>query len=115
MDGEDKYSVIALDRYHPENNPAGHYPSLTTRSASNNFINSTFWLQNASFFRLKDAELSYTFDFLKAGVKKLRLFVRGTNLFVISADGHLDPETVNAGVTTYPLYKTITGGASITF
>lgn len=115
MDGEDKYSVIALDRYHPENNPAGHYPSLTTRSAANNFVNSTFWLQNASFFRLKDAELSYTFDFLKAGVKKLRLFVRGTNLFVISADGHLDPETVNAGVTTYPLYKTITGGASITF
>ena len=115
MDGEDKYSVIALDRYHPENNPAGHYPSLTTRAASNNFMNSTFWLQNASFFRLKDAELSYTFDFLKAGVKKLRLFVRGTNLFVISADGHLDPETVNAGVTTYPLYKTITGGASITF
>lgn len=115
MDGEDKYSVIALERYHPENNPSGKYPSLTTRSAASNFVNSTFWLQNASFFRLKDAELSYTFDFLKAGVKKLRLFVRGTNLFVISADGHLDPETVNAGVSTYPLYKTITGGASITF
>ncbi|MGM9789620.1 MAG: SusC/RagA family TonB-linked outer membrane protein [Candidatus Cryptobacteroides sp.] len=115
IDGEDKYSVIALERYHPENNPDGKYPSLTTRSAANNFVNSTFWLQNASFFRLKDAELSYTFDFLKAGVKKLRLFVRGTNLFVISADGHLDPETVNAGVSTYTLYKTITGGASITF
>lgn len=115
IDGEDKYSVIALERYHPENNPDGKYPSLTTRSAANNFVNSTFWLQNASFFRLKDAELSYTFDFLKAGVKKLRLFVRGTNLFVISADGHLDPETVNAGVSTYPLYKTITGGALITF
>ena len=115
MDGEDKYSVISLERYHPENNPSGKYPSLTTRSAASNFVNSTFWLQNASFFRLKDAELSYTFDFLKAGVKKLRLFVRGTNLFVISADGHLDPETVNAGVSTYPLYKTITGGASITF
>jgi len=115
IDGEDKYSVIAKDRYHSVNNPNGTYPSLTTRNASNNFVNSTFWLTNSSFFRLKNVEASYTFSFLKSGIKKLKLFARGTNLFVISSDSHLDPETANAGISTYPLYKTITGGLTITF
>ena len=112
---EDKYSVVVRDRFHPENNPDGTYPALSTRSASNNFVNSTFWLENASFFRLKNAELSYTFTFPDFGIKKLRIFARGTNLFVLSDAKYLDPETVNAGVTTYPLFRTITGGLSITF
>ena len=114
-DMEDKYSVVVRDRFHPENNPDGTYPALSTRSASNNFVNSTFWLENASFFRLKNAELSYTFTFPDFGIKKLRIFARGTNLFVLSDAKYLDPETVNAGVTTYPLFRTITGGLSITF
>lgn len=111
--GEDKYSTISMDRYHSENNPDGKYPRLTTTDGSNNFVNSTFWLQDASFFRLKTVELSYTFPKLGRVCKNLKLFLRGTNLFSIDAEEYLDPEIPGAGLTNFPLYRTFTGGLSI--
>ena len=36
--GEGKYSKLALDRYHPANNPTGSYPRLTTTAGENNFL-----------------------------------------------------------------------------
>lgn len=117
MRGEDKYSVVALDRFHPENNPEGNYPRLTTTQGDNNFIGSTFWIQDASFFRLKNVELSYTIANKRANslIKKIKVFGRGTNLFVLSSEKNLDPEVMNAGVTNYPVYRTITGGVTLTF
>ncbi len=112
--GEDKYSAVVLDRYHPVNNPTGTYPRLTTTQGSNNFINSTFWLQDASFFRLKNVELSYTFRVMRT-LRQLRLYVRGTNLLALSKEKNLDPELLNAGVTNYPNYTTVTGGLTVTF
>ena len=115
--GEEKYSVIALERYHPENNPEGTYPRLTTLTGENNAVPSTFWIENGSYFRLKNMELSYTFTFRKNNsvVKSLKLFGRGTNLFVISKIKELDPENLTAGIANYPLYRTFTGGVSINF
>lgn len=117
MNGEDKYSVVALNRYHPENNPDGWYPRLTTTEGDNNFVGSTFWIQDASFFRLKNVELSYTISSKRANsiIKKIKLYGRGTNLFVLSSEKNLDPEVMNAGVTNYPVYRTFTGGVTLTF
>ncbi len=115
--GLDGYSTLALDRYHPVNNPTGTQPRLTTTDGANNFRNSTFWAEDASFFRLKNVELSYTLT-NKSGKglgKNYKFFVRGTNLFVLSAVKDLDPEMLNGGVTNYPAYRTVTGGVSITF
>ncbi len=115
--GEGKYSKLALDRYHPENNPEGSYPRLTTTAGLNNFRNSSFWIENTSFFRMKNVELSYTFNHFSAGsaVKKVKVFARGANLFVISSVKDLDPELLDAGVTNYPMTRTFTGGVSFVF
>lgn len=115
--GQDKYSVEVLDRYHPTENPNGSYPRLTTTEGTNNFVNSSFWIQDGSFFRLKNVELSYKFGLESKGYycKNVKLFARATNLFVISSEKNLDPEVMNAGVTNYPLYTTVTGGISVTF
>lgn len=113
--GEGKYSILAMDRWHPVHNPEGAQPALTTTAGTNNFVNSTFWLQDGAFFRLKDAELSYTFTFTQAWCKHFKLFARGNNLLVLSAIKDLDPETKNAGVTQYPYYTTLTGGLTLTF
>ena len=113
--GSGKYSVQTLDRYHPVNNPTGTYPALTTTNGDNNFIRSSFWVRDASFFRLKNVEMSYTFSMKNFALKKIKLFARGTNLCVLSSFKELDPETPNAGVTSYPYYATVTGGLSITF
>lgn len=116
--GENGYSVLALDRYHPVNNPTGSYPRLTTSEADDNsYRNSQYWYANASFFRLKNVELSYTFEDRRgtAFYKSLKVFLRGTNLFVLSPMKDLDPERLVAGVENYPTYRSLTGGVSITF
>ncbi|MAZ27640.1 MAG: SusC/RagA family protein [Cytophagaceae bacterium] len=112
--GERKYSVQALDRYHPKNNPQGTYPALTTTNGNNDFRNSTYWLQDASFFRLKNVELSYTLP-AKSVAKSYKFHVRGTNLFVISKNKDLDPEVNNAGIANYPVFRTVTGGVTVNF
>jgi len=86
ISGENKYSVKVLDYYDATNNPAGKYPSLTTTAGSNNLMNSDLWMENTSFFRLKNVELSYTiFDKSASSLtKSVKIFARGTNLFVFS-------------------------------
>jgi hypothetical protein len=48
---------------------------------------------------------------LKTGIT---LFVRGNNLITFSEMKDLDPENPDAGVTTYPLYRTWAFGISLT-
>lgn len=115
--GEDKYSALTMERYHAVNNPDGSYPRLSTTTGTNNFVYSSFWLKNGTFFRLKNVELYYSMDykFIKPIANELKFFIRGANLFVLSNIKELDPELINAGVTNYPVYMTITGGIAIKF
>ncbi len=114
--GEGKYSVIAANRYHPVNNPNGTYPALSTTSGANNFRNSDFWIQDASFFRLKNVELSYSIPTSESSVvKAYRIYARGTNLLVATENSFLDPEGLDAGVNNYPIFSTITAGLSVNF
>ena len=80
-------------------------------------ICSSFWLGNGSYFRLKNVELSYTITNKKenALAKKIKIFGRGTNLFSLSEEKKLDPELINAGINNYPVYRTLTGGVTVTF
>jgi len=82
-----------------------------------NEVYSSFWLKNTSFFRMKNVELSYTFNQFSPSsvVKKMKVFARGANLFVLSSVKDLDPELLNAGVTNYPVTRTFTGGVSFVF
>ncbi len=115
--GVDAYSELALDRYHPTNNPNGSQPRLTTKDGGNNYLASTFWAENGSFFRLRNIELSYTLDARRIHLPGTdwKLFVRGANLLTLSAVKDLDPECLNAGVTNYPMMRTFTAGLAVTF
>jgi hypothetical protein len=113
---EDKYSAITLDRYHPTNNPNGTYPRLTTTDGANNFRNSTFWIESGDFFRIKNAELSYTINNEQTDVvRKVKFFARGSNLLLLTKNRIFDPEAKNAGLTNYPVLMNITGGVSLSF
>lgn len=52
---------------------------------------SDHWLENASFLRLDNITLSYTFKNIK-GLRNLELYLTGDNLFVITPYRGLDPE-----------------------
>ncbi|PID59458.1 MAG: SusC/RagA family TonB-linked outer membrane protein [Ignavibacteriae bacterium] len=81
----------------PENKST-ELPRLTTASHGYNHPNkrpSTFWLQDASFFRLKNIQLGYTFtqDFIKNyGFESIRLYVNANNILTITEFEGLDPE-----------------------
>lgn len=78
---------------------------------------STWWLRDASFVRLKSVELGYTFpkNWIKnIGLENARLYINGNNLFTIDGMDICDPE-LTSGITSYPLQRTITMGANITF
>ena len=116
-----------LDNWTPDN-PGAKYPRLSYTSDLNKKP-STFWMADASYCRLKNLQLSYTFP--SSVTKALRIhglmvYANATNLFTISNyyDGY-DPETAyqggSQGATTgsignnYPLVSTYTFGVEIKF
>lgn len=97
-------------------NIGGDYPRLAYVKATNNFQASDFWLRDGGFFKIQNVELGYNVRFRsRSAVKGLRIFLRGANLCTISGIKDVDPENVNAGVSTYPLYRTFTAGFKFTF
>ena len=93
------------------------YPAISTAQTVSHTTND-FFIQNRSFLRLKNIELGYTLPerFLsKVGVKALRVYVSGQNLFVWDnlRITHLDPEQNNS--YGYPITKNVSLGVNINF
>lgn len=93
------------------------YPAISTGQTVNHTQND-FFIQNRSFLRLKNIELGYTLPgrFLsKVGVKALRVYVSGQNLFVWDnlRITHIDPEQDNS--YGYPITRNVTLGVNINF
>lgn len=110
--GDNNYSEYVL------NNVGGDYPRLTYYKVNNNFQMSDFWLMKGTYFKIQNVELAYTLRlpfFESMGLQKMRIFARGANLLTISGVKDVDPESVNSGVTTYPLNRTFTAGFNLTF
>lgn len=85
-----------IDRWTP-NNPDASYPRLTIGTASvNNNANSTFWLANAAYARLKNAQIGYTLPeslTRRAKIQKVRVYLTGQNLLTVtSMTSGFDPE-----------------------
>ncbi len=86
---------------------------------------SDYWLQNASYLRLDNATLAYTFKQMKS-IQSLRVYVTGTNLFTITPYNGLDPEVtigdnsqayIDGNVNTvgfYPRSRSVIVGVNIT-
>ncbi len=110
--GDNNYSNFVKD------NIDGAYPRLTYYKVNNNFVSSDFWLTKGGYFKIQNIELAYTIPANKLQLIRsqgLRFFVRGANLLTLSKVKEVDPESINSGVTLYPLYKTFTGGIKLTF
>ncbi|GAB6119481.1 SusC/RagA family TonB-linked outer membrane protein [Dysgonomonas termitidis] len=112
--GNRKYSNVLKDGL-PNGNP---HPVLRAEYSNNNFKTSDYWVVDGSFFKLRNVELGYTLPHIttsKFGINNLKFFARGANLFTISKIKDLDPESLSAGVSNFPLCMTLTGGLSFSF
>ena len=100
---------IAEDYWSKENqNPNAKYPRLTKYNNNNNMQSSTYWLRNAAFLKLKNAEVGYNF-------KWGRVYMSGTNLLTFSPFKLWDPEMGGGKGMAYPTQRTFNLGVQITF
>jgi hypothetical protein len=85
VDGNNKYSEIVLDRWTPTTQETATYPRLTTSSATNNFRNSSFWIENNNWLKLHTVQLNYHLPKINfAGIKEVGFYLRGNDLLHIS-------------------------------
>lgn len=106
------------DNYWTPENPGAKYPRAMGAKNTNNTQQSTFWLKNGNYVRLKNVELGYTIPTRlseKLSMRQLRVYVNGSNLITWDKlDGLFDPEEDN-GAIKYPLLRTFNAGLTVTF
>lgn len=112
------YSSWADNRWSPSN-PGGTYPRVDTRASSSvngGLYNNTFWLNNASFLRLKNIELGYNFStriLSSAKMQSLRVYLNAFNLFTITKVKDYDPEGNSGSGQFYPQQRIINIGVNV--
>ncbi|NEU09895.1 TonB-dependent receptor [Flavihumibacter sp. R14] len=92
--------------------------------SSSGAVNS-YYVENASYFRLRNLQLGYTLPVSVSGKFKatnMRFYLQGTNLFTITKYSGLDPDIISTDdraasidVGSYPTVRQFLLGASITF
>jgi len=112
------YSSWANNAWSPTN-PNGSYPKVSDRTSnavSGGSFPSTFWLNDASFLRLKNAQLGYTLPSSAISalhISALRLYVSAFNLFTFSKVKDYDPEGTSGSAQFYPQQKIINVGVNV--
>ncbi len=101
-------------------NPNAQYPRAFNSNDIRNSTYADFWLMDASFIRLKSAELSYTIPaglFSKLGISDVKVYASGFNLFSIDKmkKFNRDPETDNTTGVNYPQSRIYKFGLNIGF
>lgn len=130
--GEANFNSYAIfnERWKSEAEPGnGNIPRADRLSGNhgNNNRPSSFQVEDGSFIRLRNMTLGYTIpseEILGASIKRLRLFVTGTNLFTKTDYLGYNPEVSNSPTSSltpgedygaYPLTKSLTMGLNLSF
>ncbi len=111
--------AVAADRWTPTNpRQDAVYPRLSYGGTNNNnYQPSTWWKRDISFLRLKNADFGYTLKngIKSLGVKRLRIYAMGYNVFTISKFKLWDPELGTDNGTRYPLTSNYSLGLTANF
>jgi hypothetical protein len=109
--------TIHLDRWTPENTDAS-YPRLAFQQTFNQRY-STFWLEDASYLRLKNIQIGYTLPSRfteRFRASRFRVYASADNLLTLSDFFYgYDPESPVGGADFYPQVKTFVMGLNINF
>ena len=119
----DGFHKDVVGNYWSESNPDpnARYPRLSNveYSNNNNTKTSSFWQRDASYIRLKNIEIGYTFPKVwtnKFHVQTLRLFASGINVLTFAKELRLyDPELGTTDGQKYPPTRVFNIGLNINF
>lgn len=120
------YSDLILGAWTP-NNPGAKLPRVVANDPNRNNRNSDYFIENASFFKLKNIQASYLLRnnlLRRVFVSGIRIYASVSNVFVFTKYKGLDPEVNTApsnnfsqGIDSnvYPLTRTFTFGFTANF
>lgn len=111
-------NVYANNHWSESNqNPYALWPRLSNTHIENNTQQSTWFMQNGAFLRLKSLEIGYSLpdDLIrKARMNKLRIYLNGSNLLTFSKFKLWDPEMAGNGLG-YPIQRVYNIGLQLGF
>lgn len=110
MSALEEHYTDSFDPKHP--NPDAYYPRILS-SWRHNYDNFSHWVQDASYLRLKNLQIGYSFSFPKAKIEKLRLTLSGQNLFTITNYRVFDPESALNSIS-FPNVAVYSFGVNLT-
>lgn len=99
-------STRLLNAWSPTNT-GSNIPSLYRGASDFEYASSSYYVQDGSFFRMKNLQIGYNFQADRLfgeniGISKMRVYLGVTNLFTITNYTGLDPEVSQAN-STYPV------------
>ena len=120
--GDDSHpATVWLDSWTPENKDA-KMPRIaynTTSPSLSSNVMSDFWIQNASYLRMKNLQFGYTLPkkiLSSVGIQNVRFYYSVENLFTIhNMLINVDPEIPSERASNFPLTQTHAFGVNVTF
>lgn len=123
-------STRVLDSWTPDN-PDATLPALTSTITNNETSPNSYFIEDASFLRLKNMQIGYSLPeavLETLGMTQVRLYIQGSNIFTITNYNGLDPEipiiitdgsvdnlTQGVDAAPYPLSQVYTFGVNLKF
>ncbi|HUX56457.1 MAG TPA: TonB-dependent receptor [Bacteroidales bacterium] len=90
--GNDIFNNDIMMMGNPTNFPAQLYKEATTTSLTDKMLYSSYYIEKGSFLRLQNASLGYNFNIKNLRINKLKVYIAGENLFIITKYSGMDPE-----------------------
>ena len=121
MGDKSKPSSLYRDAWDAETNPDGKFPRPLSSWSQNSsvYYNSSFWMRNASYLRLKNLQIGYTIpkEWLNIlNIEKVRFYYSGQNMLTITKyPKGFDPERTYTDGGSNPLLRAHTFGVNIVF
>ena len=118
-----KVTEYHLDRWTPDNLDAT-YPRLSMKDSKKNWMTSTFWMQNASYLKMRNMQIGYSLPkrvLEDSGITRLRVYFSVDNLFTITGFDGVDPESaynmkdLSVASSYYPLTRNYSFGVNLSF
>lgn len=107
----DRWTLREISGTAATENPNARFPRLTYGDNANNNRNSTFWLNDGSYLRLKNVQISYQMKgklMEKVGIKNTTFSIIGENLHVWDKVKIFDPGQANKNGSVYPMQRVFT-------
>lgn len=111
-----------LERWSQERYERGEkitFPRLQLSPDGHNYQQSSFWVQDGSFLRLKNVEIGYTFPkemLQQVRISNLRVYVSGNNLFTWKNNKYpMDPDAREQWGRVYPPMRVYNIGVNFQF